>query len=163
HADTDWLGVAPLAIDGLEVPINRYFLNHPEMVLGTWSNKDTLYGEGYSLLGSGDLKTQLKQAVSHLPEFDPMPAPDIAYQAQTTPAFTPPPPDLHISEGSFFAGEDRVIYQTEGGQGAPVVYGGATLKADGTMTGRRLAALVELRDKARRVLQSQNEGWPESH
>ena len=30
------------------------------------------------------------------------------------------------------------------------------------MTGRRLAALIGLRDHARRVLQSQNEGWPES-
>jgi N12 class adenine-specific DNA methylase len=45
----------------------------------------------------------------------------------------------------------------------PVVYGGTKLKADGTMTGRRLAALIELRDRARRVLQSQNEGWPEAH
>ncbi len=45
----------------------------------------------------------------------------------------------------------------------PVVYGGTALKADGTMTGKRLAALVGLRDHARRVLQSQNEGWPEAN
>ena len=45
----------------------------------------------------------------------------------------------------------------------PVVYGGTTLKADGTLTGKRLAALVGLRDRARRVLQSQNEGWPEAN
>ena len=31
------------------------------------------------------------------------------------------------------------------------------------MTGKRLAALIGLRDLARRVLQSQNEGWPEAH
>src|ERR1019366_963676 len=37
------------------------------------------------------------------------------------------------------------------------------LKADGTMTGKRLAGLVALRDLARRVLQSQNEGWPEAN
>ena len=30
------------------------------------------------------------------------------------------------------------------------------------MTGKRLGALVRLRDRARRVLQSQNEGWPEA-
>src|SRR4029077_19703009 len=30
------------------------------------------------------------------------------------------------------------------------------------LIGKRLAALVGLRDLARRVLQSQNEGWPES-
>ena len=56
HVDNDWLGVAPLAIDGAEVPVNRYFLNHPEMVLGKWTRKDTLYGgEGYSVLSNGDL------------------------------------------------------------------------------------------------------------
>ncbi len=77
--------------------------------------------------------------------------------------FTPPPAERHIGEGSFFVGEDRVIYQSQGGQGVPVVYGGTTLKADGTLTGKRLAALVGLRDRARRVLQSQNEGWPDSN
>jgi N12 class adenine-specific DNA methylase len=45
----------------------------------------------------------------------------------------------------------------------PVVYGGTTLKADGTLAGKRIAALVGLRDHARRVLQSQNEGWPEAN
>ena len=58
-------------------------------------------------------------------------------------------------------GDDKVIHQVEGGRGVPVVYGGGAQKADGTMTGRRLAALVGLRDHARRVLQSQNEAWPE--
>src|SRR5262249_23096767 len=76
---------------------------------------------------------------------------------------TPPPPQRHISEGSFFIGDDRTIYQLDGGQGVPVVYGGTALKADGTLTGKRIAALVGLRDKARRVLQSQNEGWPEAN
>jgi N12 class adenine-specific DNA methylase len=161
HADTDWLGVAPLAIDGMEVPVNRYFLNHPEMVLGSWSRKDTLYGEGYSLIGNGELADQLQQAIDRLPEFAPI-QPSQA-EEQPAPSFTPPPPERHISEGSFFVGDDRVLYQTEGGQGVRVVYGGTTLRADGTMTGRRLAALIELRDRARRVLQSQNEGWPEAH
>ncbi len=45
----------------------------------------------------------------------------------------------------------------------PVVYGGTTLRADGTLTGKRLAALVGLRDRARRVLESQNDGWPETN
>ena len=79
------------------------------------------------------------------------------------PAFVPPPPERHIAEGSFFVGDDKVIHQVEGGQGVPVVYGGTLLKADGTMTGKRLAALIGLRDLARRVLQSQNEGWPEAN
>ena len=39
----------PLDIEGAEIPINRYFLDHPEMVLGTWSRKDRLYDAGYSV------------------------------------------------------------------------------------------------------------------
>ena len=38
----------------MDVPINRYFLNHPEMVLGRWTSKDSLYGAGYGYqLGLG--------------------------------------------------------------------------------------------------------------
>jgi hypothetical protein len=34
YADPVWLGVAPLAIDGAEVLIIRYFLKHPDMEEG---------------------------------------------------------------------------------------------------------------------------------
>jgi N12 class adenine-specific DNA methylase len=160
YVDSGWLGVAPLTIDGAEVPVNSYFLNHPDMVLGHWSRKDTLYGgEGYSVTSDGELAEKLKAAVTRLPRFETIQAtPDRKEEA--APAFIPPPPERHIGEGSFFVGDDRIIYQSEGGQGVPVVYGGTTLKADGTLTGKRLAALIGLRDRARRVLQSQNEGWP---
>src|SRR3954469_2054089 len=49
------------------------------------------------------------------------------------------------------------------GQPEPVVYGGTLLKTNGTMTAKRLASLIRIRDAARRVLQSQNDGWPEEH
>lgn len=161
HADPDWLRVAPLAIDGVEVPVNRYFVNHPEMVLGEWSRKDTLYGEGYSVRAGGDLATRLREAVARLPEFSPMPATRLEEPAP--PAFGPPPPQRHIDEGSFVVGEDRGVYQVAGGQAVPVVYGGTALKANGTLTGKRMAALIDIRDRARRVLESQNEGWPVEH
>ena len=162
HVDPDWLGVAPLVIDDAEVPVNRYFLNHPEMVLGTWTRKDTLYGgEGFGVLGGGDLAGQLRDAIGRLPQFAPLQASSADEPA--APVFTPPPPERHITEGSFFVADDRTICQSVGGQAVPVVYGGTTLRADGTLTGKRLAALLGLRDRARRVLQSQNEGWPEAN
>ena len=68
HADPDWLKVAPLEIDGTEVVVNKYFLDHPEQVLGNWTAKDTLYGEGYSVTSNGDLAEQLREAVGRLPE-----------------------------------------------------------------------------------------------
>jgi N12 class adenine-specific DNA methylase len=163
HADTSWFYVMPKMIEGSASPINCYFHAHPEMVLGEWSRKDTLYGgdSAYSLLSNGELSSQLASAVSRLPEFSPSPeshAPELA-KVQ----FTPPPTLKHVTEGSFFVGPDSVICQSHGGQGLPVNYGGSLLKSHGTMTGQRLAALITLRDRARRVLQSQNEGWPEEH
>ena len=52
--------------------------------------------------------------------------------------------------------------QIQQGTAVPVTHGTTPLQADGTLLGRRLAALIALRDHARRVLQSQNEGWPET-
>lgn len=161
HVDPDWLRVASLAVEGVEVPVNRYFLNHPEMVLGEWSRKDTLYGEGYSVRGGGDLAARLREAIARLPEFSPMQA--TRPQEPAAPSFVPPPLQRHIDEGSFFVGEDRGIYQVAGRQTVPVVYGGTALKANGTLTGKRMAALIDIRDRARRVLESQNEGWPAEH
>ena len=162
HVDPGWLGVAPLSIEGMDIPINSFFHHHPEMVLGNWTRKDTLYGgEGYSVTGNGDLAGQLKDAIQRLPEFATLQG--AAVKEEPAAAFTPPPPDRHIGEGSFFVGDDRMIRQVVDGQAQPVVYGGSQLWAGGALLGRRLGDLIGLRDKARRVLQSQNEGWPEQN
>src|SRR5207244_9475280 len=69
HADPAWLETAPLAIEGVEIPVNRYFLRHPAMVLGIWSRQDRLYaGEGYTLRATGDLATPLTTAIQRLPQ-----------------------------------------------------------------------------------------------
>ena len=104
HADPDWLETVPLNIEGVELPINAYFTHHPEMVLGNWSRENTMYGtEGFSVTSNGNLAEQLRAAIERLPHFEPL-------QATTaTPAtvFTPPPPERHITEGSFFIDDDR--------------------------------------------------------
>ncbi len=68
----------------------------------------------------------------------------------------------HLTEGSFFVGEDQTIRQVLNGDAVPVTHGATPLKADGTMMGKRLAALIALRDQARHVLHSQHEGWSEA-
>jgi predicted RNA methylase len=164
HADPEWLQTSQLGIAGLDVSINRYFQNHPEQVLGDWSRKDTLHATGISLAANGDLASQLKAAIARLPKGQVIQTEaEHANPPPVAAAFTPPPPERHIAEGSFFVADDKTIHQVEDGQGHPVVYGGSTLKADGAMTGRRLASLIGLRDLARRVLQSQNESWPEKN
>jgi hypothetical protein len=160
HADPAWLETAPLVIEGVEIPINRYFLRHPEMVLGTWSRKDRLYDGTYSLESRGDLAGQLREAIGRLPEgvctAEPN-APDLPARPQPL-----PPLERHVTEGSFFVADDGAIMQVQAGQAVPVTHGERTLRADGTMMGRRRAALIDIRDQARRVLRSQHEDWPEA-
>jgi len=162
HVDPAWLETAPLAIDGIALPINRYFLQQPAMVLGTWSRHDRLYaGEGYTLTATGDLAAQLAAAIQHLPQGVYTAHPSAP--ASLAPAPTPLSPLApHLPEGSFFVTETQALMQIQQGTAVPVTHGSTHLKADGTLLGRRLAALIALRDHARRVLQSQNEGWPEA-
>lgn len=94
HAHPDWLETAPLAIEGVDVAINRYFLEHPEMVLGTWSRQDWLYGSEthYSVTGNGDLSTKLRTAIEQLPRGVFSGTVDPGRPPPLTPAFHPPPP-----------------------------------------------------------------------
>lgn len=158
HVDDSWLTSTPMRLCDASIPVNNYFQHHPEMVLGTWSRKDTLYGgEGYSIQANGDLREQLEGALKRLPTFA---AKRGGADRIRDSVFAIPQDEPHLTEGSFFIGKDRAIFQVVGGQGEKVVYGGRALTADGAMTGKRLAALLELRDRARKVLRSQNESWP---
>ena len=89
------------------------------MVLGTWSRKDTLYGEGYSVISNGDLAEQLN-ARDRTPARIRTPRARRHPRNSTASAFTPPPPERHITEGSFFVGDDRTICQMADGQAVPV-------------------------------------------
>src|SRR5262249_39312575 len=55
HVDPSWLETELLVIEGVDIPINRYFVRNPDMVLGTWSRQGRLYASqsGYSLIASG--------------------------------------------------------------------------------------------------------------
>jgi N12 class adenine-specific DNA methylase len=162
HADPAWLETAPLTLDGVAIPVNRYFLQHPAMVLGTWSRQDRLYAsEGYTLTATGDLAAQLAAAIRHLSQgvYTSQPTAPAPLAPRPAPL---PPLEPHLTEGSFFVAADQALMQIQQGTAVPVTHGATPLQADGTLLGRRLAALIALRDHARRVLQSQNEGWPEA-
>jgi len=157
-----WLDVGTKSVDGAEITVNRYFLDHPEMVLGNWTRKNTLYGgtEDYSITSSGSLSHQLPAAIKNLPKLEVVPAIAPSGPRSQLTLYARPSQE-HIGEGSFVVGPDRTILQIVAGEALPVTYGGTLLKSDGSLVGRRIAHLIEIRDHARLVLQSQNEGWPE--
>ena len=134
------------------------------------ARQDRLYASesGYSLLAHGDLAVQLQSAVGRLPEgvFTCAKQPERSAAAEKPqPSPVPLPPlEPHITEGSFFIDNDKTILQVQQGEGVPVTHGDKPLRADSAgLMGKRLAALITLRDHARRVLASQNEGWSEAH
>ena len=163
HADPAWLETAPLTIEGVAIPINRYFLQHPAMVLGTWSRHDRLYaGEGYTPRGHRRPRRPARRR-------DPAPAPGRVHgapQRAGAPGPSPSPAAARWSPTSpkavSLSRRRKALMQIQQGTAVPVTHGTTPLQADGTLLGRRLAALIALRDHARRVLQSQNEGWPEA-
>ena len=163
HTDPAWVETGPLTIEGAEVAVNRYFLNHPEQVLGDWSREVCNTAEKVSASpptatwpsSCGRRWRGCHKRMSHIfpPNLTPSPAP----------TFSPPPPLKHITEGSFFVSDDRTICRVVNGQGVPIIYGGRTLTSYGNKLGKRVAAEINMLTHARRVLQSQNEGWPEEH
>ena len=96
HVDPAWLEVEPVDIDGAEIPINRYFLRNPEMVLGTFSRKDRLYDATYSVISNGDLADSLAAAIRRLPAADSPAA--ATGRTEVHVSFRPPPPQRHVSE-----------------------------------------------------------------
>jgi N12 class adenine-specific DNA methylase len=168
HIDDDWIETGTLEVEGAAITLNRYFIKHPKMVLGTLTRQDTMYGkEGFSVKGGGDLDEQLKTAIKLLPDLRtrsaaaPTPTPEqprapdsyLTFDAADPSDSLPP----RLNEGSFFIAGDRGIRQIQEGKAVPVVYGGTALTAYGSLLGKRLAALIDLRDRARAVLVSQNE------
>lgn len=162
HVDDTWMETTTRNVDGTDVWVNRYFVEHPEMVLGEWTLEKQLYADdGYSIRSNGNLAEQLTGAIEQLPNYETTLG-SVFEQEVVTTRFARPPPLDHITEGNMFVADDGVICQQLEGQSVPVTHGNDPIRARCGKTGRRLAALIGLRDAARRVLQSQNESWPDS-
>ena len=70
HTAHAWLETVLHPIEDTDVYVNRYFAQHPEMVLGDWTLENQLYGEsGYSIRSNGNLEEQLLEAIEHLPQY----------------------------------------------------------------------------------------------
>ncbi len=151
----NWLNLVTLPLDG-ETQVNAWFAERPDMVMGEFAIGRGRYGRNTLKVDApADYEDRLFRALRSLPEgvFSAVPvASQAAYQSAPVPA--------GLGEGSFLI-EDGAILQIECGRILPVMHGQTALRAGEGKMSRRLAALIELRDRAREVLRSQNEGWPE--
>ena len=137
------------------IPINSYFLSHPEMLLGRMAWWKNMYGNENETaclpLEWTDLTEQLKEAVAHIrgkyqeraPELE-----DIEDQSEWIPA------DPAIPNFSFGLSDGKIYYRIDSQM--QLVAASATALV-------RIQAMIDLRECTRRLIAYQLENRPEEH
>lgn len=148
--EPDWVHLGFTA-DGILV--NRYFEEHPEMVLGKMEYDDRMYGDRRettcSPIPGADLSGQLREAMEHIrgqltePELDDLEG----VQDEAIPA------DPSVRNFSFTVADDRVYFR-ENSSMYPVDLPNATLD--------RIRGMVELRDCVHALIDLQMEEFSEA-
>ena len=134
----DWVHVGETP-EGFKV--NQYFLNHPEMVLGTPTSESTQYAaQDYTVapIVGADLATQLHEAIQHIRgEYTEREL----EQAESAPDIIPASPDVRNYSYALIGGD--VFYRE----------GGIMVRQDvsAAMT-ERIKGMMELRDCTRRLI-----------
>ena len=163
----DGLAEAVPAEDGETVlSINRYFVEHPEMALGTHARTSSAYGPVYTLKPvlstAGALSDLLAQALDRLPR-------DLfkAAAVETKPAFHATvrvgtaAEGAAIKEGSYLVHEGALVQIIGGEPQAVAVRDGKGTEGIAAKHARIIRSLIAVRDAVREVLRAQanDEPW----
>ena len=140
----DWVHIGEIA-DGL--PINKYFEQHPDMVLGTVVEGNKLYGSGTMVVAEDgfDLKSALHEAVGKL-------SAEISHErgrdvyAKTADGVQVQIPS-NLRNYSFFISDDQVFFKKKNAA--------CEFRFDkGTAQHKRFKAFIELRDLTRELIEA---------
>lgn len=144
----DWVEVGQTA-DG--VPVNKYFEQHPEMVLGTMAWETGMYGQETACvpLPEADLKEQLAEAITHLN------APDRAALLQAVPEQAAPSVEEAPAELRNFS------YTEVGGKLFYKENENLTPVEVPAITAERIRGMIGLRDITRDLIEAQLNGRSE--
>lgn len=148
----DWVHIGETA-DGL--PINKYFEQHPDMVLGTVVEGNKLYGSGTMVVAEDgfDLKSALHEAVGKL-------SAEISHEhgrdvyAKTADGVQVQIPS-NLRNYSFFMSDDHVFFKKNNAA--------CEFRFDrGTAQHKRFKAFIELRDLTRELIEAMELDKPDS-
>lgn len=155
--DRTWTETTVVSLPGpdgkpREGNVNRYFAEHPEMVLGEPNFADKLYEGRYAVSAPNDydLAGKLAEAIAALPSAVYAPASTTAPRAGEIDVSTD-----EKKEGSYYIGKDDKLMQYRDGVGRPVAMrgqeGGRLTKADA----QKIRDMVPVRDALRAVFAAQ--------
>ena len=148
----DWVHIGETA-DGL--PINKYFEQHPDMVLGTVVEGNKLYGSGTMVVAEDgfDLRSALHEAVGKL-------SAEISHErgrdvyAKTADGVQVQIPS-NLRNYSFFMSDDQVFFKKNNAA--------CEFRFDrGTAQHKRFKAFIELRDLTRELIEAMELDKPDS-
>ena len=148
----DWVHIGEIA-DGL--PINKYFEQHPDMVLGTVVEGNKLYGSGTMVVAEDgfDLKSALHEAVGKL-------SAEISHErgrdvySKTADGVQVQIPS-NLRNYSFFMSDDQVFFKKNNAA--------CEFRFDkGTAQHKRFKAFIELRDLTRELIEAMELDKPDS-
>ncbi|HEV2673329.1 MAG TPA: N-6 DNA methylase [Aliidongia sp.] len=159
----DTLAEAVPAGEGEEaLSINRYFIEHPDQVLGRHARTTGPFGPTYSCLahGEGDLEAALDRAFARIvtgvraPRAEP-----IGEQRAARPAIGTAAEGAVIKEGSYVI-LDHALHQILDGTPTPVAIRQAGCAGIPAKHARIIRGLIPVRDAIRELLRAQEAGVP---
>ncbi len=147
--EPEWIHLAENE-DG--IPVNSYFIEHPEMMLGTMAYDDMMYGNKTETtcmpFEDADLAEQLKTAIGNI--HTQITDYERNEQEESETESIPADPDVRNFS---FALVDGEIYYRENSR---------MNKIELSVTaGNRILGMIELRDCTRRLIEYQMEGYPD--
>lgn len=150
----NWMDVTevPDPAGGDAIPVNRYFADHPEQILGTLDRTGTMYHDNnVNVSRTDDYEERLKKVIDAIPA-DVM-KPDQRPKAAFTPEQLPAPGD--VKEGGFLI-QDGKLFAREGG---------ALVEQPKTNAKQleRIAGMLGIRDAMRQVINDQVRGEDATH
>ena len=143
--EPDWVHLSRTA-DG--IPINSYFADHPEMVLGTMAWDDSMYGTRQETaclpLEGADLSLQLAEAVSHITgTYQEAEMPDLSEGEAIRDSI---PADPNVRNYSYTVVDGQVYYRENSVMARPDL---SAVAQD------RVKGMVALRDCVHRLMEAQ--------
>jgi N12 class adenine-specific DNA methylase/predicted RNA methylase len=164
YAGSDaWLGLAEVrgaTEDEVAIRVNRYFSEHPEMVLGTHALASGPYGEAYTCLPrvGTDLGEALAAAVLRIPECVYDGEPEAVGPGHAHPAVDDRGDErrIWIREGSYSIGANGVLVQIVDGEAATIkIRKGRSTDGIFEKHARIVRKLIPIRDAVREILKCQ--------
>lgn len=158
----EWLETE--ALPGGKAHANRYFHEHPEMVIGELAQDQGMYGDDeLTVPFPTDYQERLQAALTHLPlnayTHTPSAIKSISSNLKIQNSALLNVSARKLPPGSLLVGQGGQIMTVtdEAGAMEPLTYGGTPANALSGTVGTRLAALIGIRDAARNVLATQRE------